>query len=77
MHMSGLRPTKHGMEMLIKLEPSINPGDVLADIIIKIYNNREQVPVSSETYMQRDRLILLNCRFSLGSSTNVHGIVHL
>jgi hypothetical protein len=49
MHMSGLRPTKHCMEMLIKLEPSINPGDVLAYIIIKIYNNREQIPVSSET----------------------------
>lgn len=57
MHMSGLRLTKHGMKMLIKLEPSINPGDVLAknylffraDIIIKIYNNQEQIPVSRET----------------------------
>jgi hypothetical protein len=57
MHMSGLRLTKHGMKMLIKLEPSINPGDVLAknylffraDIIIIIYNNREQIPVFRET----------------------------
>jgi hypothetical protein len=56
MHMSGLRLTKHGMKMLIKLEPSINPGDVLAKnylffraIIIIIYNNREQIPVSRET----------------------------
>ena len=57
MHMSGLRLTKHGMKMLIKLEPSINPDDVLAknylffraDIIIIVYNNREQIPVSRET----------------------------
>ena len=49
MHMSGIRPTKHGMKMLIKLEPSINPGDVQAEIIIKIHNNPEQIPVSRET----------------------------